>query len=147
MEPLQQAVPPISILIAEDEELVRKFLGSAIPYRFPDIAIHFAENGRIGVELFIAHTPDIVITDINMPEMDGIQMAGKIKSIKGDTKIIVITANSDTSYMDKFSEIGCEDYLFKPMEFGKLFAAIDRCIAAIALEKKVGDGAAFRIEA
>ena len=135
MKPLQQAGPPISILIAEDEELVRKFLGSAIPYRFPDIAIHFAENGRIGMELFIEHTPDIVITDINMPEMDGIQMAGKIKSIKADTKIIVITANCDTSYMEKFNEIGCEDYLLKPITFSKLFAAIDRCIAGITLER------------
>jgi YesN/AraC family two-component response regulator len=135
MKSLQPAVPPISILIAEDEELVRKFLGSAIPYRFPDIAIHFAENGRIGVELFIEHTPDIVITDINMPEMDGFQMVGKIKSIKADTKIIVITANCDMSYIDKFNEIGCDDYLLKPMEFGKLFAAIDRCIAGIAPER------------
>src|SRR6266581_6846840 len=135
MKSLQQAVPPISILIAEDEELVRKLLCSAIPFRFPDIAIHFAENGRIGVELFIEHTPDIVITDINMPEMDGFQMAGKIKSIKADTKIIVITANCDTGYRNKFSEIGYDDYLLKPLEFGKLFAAIDRCIAVIALER------------
>ncbi len=135
MKSLQQAVPPISILIAEDEELVRKLLGSAIPFRFPDIAIHFAENGRIGVELFIEHTPDIVITDINMPEMDGFQMAGKIKFIKPDTKIIVITANCDTGYRNKFSEIGYDDYLLKPLEFGKLFAAIDRCIAVIALER------------
>ncbi len=135
MKSLQQAVPPISILIAEDEELVRKLLGSAIPFRFPDIAIHFAENGRIGVKLFIEHTPDIVITDINMPEMDGFQMAGKIKSIKADTKIIVITANCDTGYRNKFSEIGYDDYLLKPLEFGKLFAAIDRCIAVIALER------------
>jgi len=135
MTPLQQAGPLISILIAEDEELVRKFLGSAIPYRFPDIAIHFAENRRIGVELFIEHTPDIVITDISMPEMDGFQMAGKIKSMKADTKIIVITANCDKSYLDKFNEIGCEDYLLKPVKFSTLFAAIDRCIAGITLER------------
>jgi YesN/AraC family two-component response regulator len=135
MKSLQPAVPPISILIAEDEELVRKFLGSAIPYRFPDIAIHFAENGRIGVELFIEHTPAIVITDISMPEMDGFQMAGKIKSIKADTRIIVITANCDTRYMDKFNEIGCEDYLLKPIKFSTLFAAIDRCIAGITPER------------
>jgi YesN/AraC family two-component response regulator len=135
MKSLQPAVPPISILIAEDEELVRKFLGSAIPYRFPDIAIHFAENGRIGVELFIEHTPAIVITDISMPEMDGFQMAGKIKSIKADTKIIVITANCDARYMDKFNEIGCADYLLKPIKFSTLFAAIDRCIAGITPER------------
>ena len=135
MKSIQPAMPPISILIAEDEELVRKFLGCAIPYRFPDIAIHFAENGRIGVELFIEHTPAIVITDISMPEMDGFQMAGKIKLMKADTKIIVITANCDKSYMDKFVEIGCEDYLLKPIKFNTLFAAIDRCFAGITLER------------
>ena len=135
MKPLQQAGPPISMLIAEDEELVRNFLGSAIPYKFPDIAIHFAENGRIGVELFIEHSPDIVITDISMPEMDGFQMAVKIKSMKADTQIIVITANCDTSYLNKFSEIGCEDYLLKPIKFSTLFAAIDRCIAGITPER------------
>ena len=51
-------------------------LCTVIRRKFPDAAIYLAENGRIGVELFKKHTPDIVITDINMPVMDGIEMAG-----------------------------------------------------------------------
>jgi YesN/AraC family two-component response regulator len=117
----------VSLLIMEDDQLARMAIGRLIAIRFPDIAVITADNGRMGVELFKEHAPEMVITDINMPGMDGIQAAGEIKSIRGDTRFIVITGHSDESYRERFNEIGCVDYIIKPINFGKLSAAIERC--------------------
>jgi YesN/AraC family two-component response regulator len=131
MEPLQHSSPAISILVVEDDKVTREVLDLMIPKKFPNVAVYTTENGSTAVELFKKHRPGIVITDIQMPEMDGIEMAGEIKSINADTKFIVVTAYSNTSYYYKFNDIGFHDFLPKPIEFDKLFAAIERCIAEI----------------
>jgi YesN/AraC family two-component response regulator len=133
MEPLQHS---ISMLIVEDEKVTREVIGVMISRKFPDVATYTAENGKVGVELFKEHTPEIVITDIQMPVMDGIEMAGEIKSLKTGTKFIVLTAFDSTDFHDKFKEIGFHDFLAKPIDFGKLFAAIGKCIAEIAMARK-----------
>ncbi len=126
----------ISLLVVEDDNTTREILGVIISHKFPDIPLYFAENGRRGVELFKAHTPEIVITDIQMPEMDGIEMAEEIKSIKSEIKLIVLTAYGTASYHEKFNCIGFNDFLTKPIEFIRLFAAIERCIAEITMERQ-----------
>ena len=83
------------------------------------------------MDLFKEHAPEIVITDINMPVMDGIEMAAEIKSIKADTRFIVMTAYSDKAYFEKFSEIGFSEYLLKPIQLSTLFAAIEKCFDEI----------------
>jgi len=118
-----------SLLFVEDDIMVCLSVGRILARQFPDASVYTAENGQIGLELFREHTPEIVITDINMPVMDGIEMAGKIRSIKTDTKFIVLTGYSDNNYLDRFSAIGFDDYIVKPIDFGKLFAAIEKCRA------------------
>lgn len=118
-----------SILIVEDDKAARDILGIMISKKFPDIALYFAENGRTGVDTFKEHAPEIVITDVNMPVMDGIQMAREIKTLKVDTMFIVITAYSDRNYFDKFNDIGFTEYIKKPIQFAMLFEAINKCIA------------------
>lgn len=132
MEPSQRSGAAVSILLVEDDKVTREVLDLMILKKFPDVTLYSTENGRIGVELFKLHRPEIVITDIQMPEMDGIEMAGEIKAIKADTLFIVVTAYGNTSYYEKFDKIGFHDFLSKPIEFAKLFAAIERCIAEIA---------------
>jgi YesN/AraC family two-component response regulator len=124
------------MLIVEDERVIREVIDVMISRRFPNAAIFVAENGKVGLELFIQNTPEIVITDIQMPVMDGISMAVEIKSIQSDTRFIVLTAFSNTGYYEKFNEIGFHDFLPKPIEFDKLFAAIEACIAEITTERK-----------
>src|ERR1044072_90292 len=72
----------ISILAVEDDKATREVLGMFINRKYPDILLYVAEDGISGIELFKAHFPEIVITDIVMPEMDGVGMSSKIKKIK-----------------------------------------------------------------
>jgi YesN/AraC family two-component response regulator len=128
-----QSLATFSLLFVEDDTMVCLSIGRILARKFPDATVYTAENGQIGLELFKGHSPEIVITDINMPVMDGIEMAGKIKSIKADTKFIVLTGYSDKNYLERFSEIGFDDYIVKPVSLGKLFAAIEKCRAEITL--------------
>ena len=124
-----------SILIVEDDRVICDMLGKVIKRKYRNVTIHLAENGRVGVDLFKEHMPEIVITDINMPEMDGMLMAAEIKLIQADARFIVMTAYNDKAYFEKFSEIGFCEYLLKPIVLPALFAAIERCVAEITAER------------
>lgn len=125
--------PKISILCVEDDPVNRNLLGIIIAQKFPDIELYSAENGRTGLDLYKEQRPDIVITDIRMPLLDGIQMAGKIKAINPETIIIVISAYSDTSYMLNAIEIGVNYYVMKPLEHQRFISVIEKSIAGINL--------------
>jgi hypothetical protein len=131
MEALPGSKSAPSLLIVEDDKVICEMLALVIQRKYRDVTIYLAENGKIGVELFKEHRPEIVITDINMPVMDGIEMAAEIKAIQADARFIVMTAYSDKAYFEKFSEIGFFAYLLKPIMLPTLFAAIEKCFDEI----------------
>lgn len=129
MEPLQKSGSAFSMLVAEDDKAAREALCLMIRKKFPDVTIYPAENGSVGLEIFNRHRPEVVVTDVNMPVMDGIRMSELIKEIQAETKFIVLTAYNEKIFFEKFSVIGFCAYILKPIEFRKLFAAIEKCIA------------------
>lgn len=133
MESPQGSRSALSVLIVEDDELAKNIICHLIAKKFPGSTINLAENGEMGVQLSREHAPDLVITDINMPKLDGIQMASEIKMIKDDVKFIVLTGYSDTYCQEKLSEIGITDLIVKPVRFGALLALVEKCIGEITL--------------
>jgi two-component system cell cycle response regulator len=121
----------ISILAVEDDETIRTLLEAIIKRKFPEIPLYVAENGKRGIELFKAYDPEIVITDIIMPEMDGVEMASMIKTMKSDIKLIVVTGYGSKKLHETMSNIGVSAFLTKPIELKGLFSEIDKCIAEI----------------
>lgn len=134
MEMINKPAPPISILVVENDDLSREILATIIPKRFPHAVVYSAADGKAGLDLMKTHSPDIVITDIFMPEMDGVRMVDRIPSVKPDTKLIVITADTERPVRKDatLSSITVDHYLFKPVCCPDLFAAIERCIAEVA---------------
>lgn len=122
----------ISLLYVEDDDVTRDLLAHMLTAR--GYRVLTAGNGREGVDLFRRHSPEIVLTDIMMPTMNGLEMARLIREEAPDTQIIVMTAFSETSYLLDAIDIGINQFVIKPVEFSKLEAAIERCIAAIQLE-------------
>ena len=137
METFSFTQPRIAILYVEDDPVTRNILGKMFPLKFPDIEFHTAGNGKIGLEQYKNLSPDIVITDINMPVMDGIKMAAEIKTLHSDAIIIIISAYSDTNYLLDAIDIGVNHYILKPIDYKKLFATIGKCIAGIILENRI----------
>jgi DNA-binding response OmpR family regulator len=123
---------PLAMLVVEDDEGAREILASVLALKFPAFAIHSADNGETGLESFRTYLPAIVITDINMPVMDGISMAGAIKSIDAGVKLIVLTAYSDKVIQKDTTTIEIDHYIPKPADYSKLFAAVEQCIEGIA---------------
>jgi putative two-component system response regulator len=112
----------LSVLYVEDDEEIRELL-SRFLQRWVG-TLHTANNGQEGAEAFHQHHPDVVVTDIKMPVMDGLEMASAIKSSSSDVPIIVITAYSERDYFIRAIEIGVDQYVTKPVNTDILLRAI-----------------------
>jgi len=119
-----------SLLFVEDDALARHVTCKLISCGFPDLVIHQAENGQVGLDLFKEQRPNIVITDINMPVMNGIQMSREIKSISPDACIIAVTAYTNKDILDDIYEIGIAHCELKPLDCKRLFEVIKCCRAS-----------------
>jgi YesN/AraC family two-component response regulator len=134
MTSISHPMPPISILIVEDERVTLELLAAILAKKLSNVTLHTAINGKEGLELFKSHMPDIVITDINMPEMNGVQMADKIRAIKPETKLIVITGDTGKLVLEDSIKNGFtfDHFIVKPVVFRELFATIEQCLGEIA---------------
>ena len=127
----------IALLYVEDESDARGMVSRMLLMNYPTLQLYGAENGVAGLELYREHLPEIVMTDINMPVMDGIRMSREIKSINPEALIIAVTAHSDTSYLLNALEIGIDHYVLKPINYDELFAALDKILEQITLKRLV----------
>ena len=125
----------ISLLYVEDDPATREQLGFLLKRSVSKLYV--AANGRQGIELFRAHAPDIVITDIMMPVMNGLDMAREIRKQNPDCQIIVLTAYSDTGYLLDSISIGINHYIQKPVDLGKLTQSISACSDYIQLKRRL----------
>ncbi len=124
-----RAVKNDVILYVEDDEISRKSLSLIIKRRYPGITLLLAGNGREGLALFELERPGLVISDIVMPIMDGIQMIKEIREISTDTGIIVTSASCDLEPVMHAIGLDSRFYLCKPIDISKLFNAIDEWLA------------------
>jgi len=122
-----------SILYVEDESSIRKELGIFLK-RFC-ITLHMAVDGKEGLELFHQHNPDIVISDIKMPNMNGIDMAKVIKEIDTEKPIIFTTAHSESGYTLEAIDMQVDGYILKPIILKKLQTKLDFIIKQLNLKK------------
>jgi YesN/AraC family two-component response regulator len=131
MPPSDSPQQNVSLLCVEDDPVSRDHIYRMISMKFPDVELHMAENGKIGLELFKERMPQIVMTDIKMPIMDGVTMTGEIKAICPDTKIIIVAANCNADYLLYDKDI--DHCVVKPIDYKILFAVIEKCIADIRI--------------
>lgn len=87
-----------------------------------------AQNGDEGLKKFKKFKPDLVITDIAMPIMDGLDMAREIKEISDDVPIVVLSAYSEKERLLRSIDIGIDKYLIKPVDIEELFKVLDYLI-------------------
>lgn len=127
------------LLYVEDEAAARKALSKIITKNYPGLHFFAAENGAAGLELFREKQPEIVLTDMSMPVMDGIQMSRKIKELNAGTVIIAVTAYGDPYYLQHAIEIGIRHYVLKPVISDKLFEMIDNTIEELSLKRQVSE--------
>ncbi|MDP2236097.1 MAG: response regulator [Bacteroidales bacterium] len=125
----------ISVLFVDDEKILRTVYGKLIG----DIVenVFLAENGQQGLEIYQKYIPDLVITDIKMPLMNGLDMTVMIKKLNPQARVILLSAYSESHYFIRAIDIGVKVFLLKPVENHKLFRIIDEQVHEIQLEKKM----------
>ncbi|MBF0564897.1 MAG: response regulator [Nitrospirae bacterium] len=112
----------VSVLYVEDEYLVRESIARFLKRRCK--AVYEAENGKAGLELYNRHDVDIVITDLEMPVMNGFEMVKRILKTDGTPPIIITTGYNDDEHLVKEA---CER-MIKPIDEDKLIRAILFCL-------------------
>lgn len=113
----------LKVLYVEDEELVREQLAQFIKRRVGKL--YLASDGEEGIMKFKQHQPDIVITDLKMPKVDGIEMAKKIRNIDSISPIIITTAISDVESVIHTIDVGIDKYIVKPIDTKELIKAME----------------------
>jgi DNA-binding NtrC family response regulator len=103
----------------------------------PDWEILSAENGQAGLEAAVKHQPEVVLTDINMPEMDGLKLLSEIRSGRSLTQVIVMTGRDDNDAPVKALRGGASDYLHKPLDIEEMLIAVDRALKRSKLEQQL----------
>ena len=116
-------------LYVEDEQAAREEVLVFLRRRAREILV--AANGEEGLALFREKRPELVITDIRMPVLDGLGMAKAIKALDPDVKIIITSAHGDTPSLLAAIDSDVDAYVMKPLETGKLLAAMTKCAEVI----------------
>ena len=112
----------LSVLFIDDEPLLRLSATLSLGRKFS--TVYTAEHGKEGLELFKLHRPDIVITDINMPEMDGMELAREIRKLDSRTPILFISANQYDELTDRLNSMASASFIQKPFTTADLFHSI-----------------------
>ena len=124
-----------TILYIEDDEGVRTINSRFLTRMFHKL--YEAKDGEEGFYLYEKHNPDIILTDIQMPKMDGITLAKKIREIDKTTKIIISTAFSDKNYLIEAVELKLDKYIIKPLTSRNLIPTITKVINDLKNEKEI----------
>ncbi len=115
---------PVNIIIIDDHSLVREGIKQLLELD-GDIKVKGeAGNGEEGIELIQTTNPDVVLLDINMPVMNGLQMLQKLKENKLEVKILILTIHNEIEYLAKAVEIGINGYVLKDSDSEILKKAI-----------------------
>lgn len=131
---MEGKVMDMKILYVEDDQVIRESIVKFLERRFKHV--YSAENGLEGLKLFEHHSPDIIITDIQMPVMNGLEMVKKIKESAPSLPIVVMSAYSESSYLLSAIEIGIDHYILKPVDKKRLVSVLDD-LAAIKLNELI----------
>ena len=120
-----EAIKDLSVLFVDDEEVVIDIMQDILPMLFKNS--YFAKNGIEGIEQFKEHKPDIIITDLSMPYLDGISMLKIIKEFDEDIKIICLSGHNEKQQIEACKNLNGA-FVIKPISSNILYNALDEIL-------------------
>jgi two-component system cell cycle response regulator len=133
----KEILKDICVLYVEDENDVREFTAKLLDSLLKKVYV--AEDGLEGLKIFEENKNDIdlIISDINMPKMDGLTMCEAIKKINTEIPLVITSAHNDTNFLRRSIEIGVTTYAMKPIDLYQLVGSIIKAMEPIILKKKL----------
>ena len=122
----------LTLLYIEDDKALREQFMRVLTPRFKEV--YEAEDGEEALRKYEHYHPDMILSDINLPKIDGLEVIRKIRESDQETSIVVLSAYSDQEKLFKAIKLGLSDYLTKPVPYKKLLALLESL--ALKLEKK-----------
>lgn len=118
------------LLMIDDNEALKTFIEKIITTRFNNIDFIKAENGADGLVKLVEHRPDLILLDINMPEMTGIEFIKKLRSDYSDINIpvIMLTSVNDKETIQMLAENNVADYILKPVNINDFAKKINKTL-------------------
>ncbi|KEA43728.1 hypothetical protein CR67_08485 [Campylobacter hyointestinalis subsp. hyointestinalis] len=125
----------LKVLYAEDEEGIRKNIADSLRYYVKEV--FETSNGDEAYRIYQDKAPDIILSDIHMPILNGIELVKKIREQDRKTPIIMITAHIDKKYLMDAVELHMEKYLVKPIDLDILLQTLEKCVSILDINNIV----------
>lgn len=125
------------ILVVDDESIVLESVSQIIRLEFSDIIIETARNSREGLIKFETFRPQIVMTDIKMPGMNGLEFVERIRQMDRHVKVIIVSAYDYFEFAKEAVKFNVEDYILKPMTKNKLVATLSGIVEKLQKEDEI----------
>lgn len=113
----------MKVLVIEDEKSIIDAINVAFEFRWPDVQLISSITGKKGVNLAMKESPDIIILDLNLPDINGFEVLKEIRKSSA-VPVIILTVRSDDEDMLKGLEAGADDYIIKPFNYMTLLARV-----------------------
>jgi two-component system cell cycle response regulator len=134
-EGLQKYLQCLTVLYVEDEEESREQYREFLARLVGELVI--AKNGTEGLEAWRHYKPDIIITDILMPVMDGLSMLREIRTVDREISVIVLSAFEETEYLIQSIDLGVSSYVIKPVDVSKFTDVLLKCAQDLLVKAKL----------
>ncbi len=123
------------ILIVDDEEAIRTFCQRALERK--EYFVETAENGRIALEKLKEKWFNLLLTDLRMPELDGLALLHQVKKLYPSTEVVIVTAYGDIESAVEAMKEDAFDYVLKPFEIDKLYTVVEHALEKQRLAQEV----------
>ena len=125
-----------NLLIAEDEKYLREKVTKNVDWEGHGYTVFVASDGEEALEMIRSQPIDILVTDIRMPGMDGLELTAEAKAINPDLKIIVISGHAEFELAQASIRLGVEDYLLKPFRTKRLLEVVEKARTKLEAERE-----------
>lgn len=130
---------PARILIVDDDQALLEALPETISGRMPEVTVDVADSGRTALARIEQHDYDAVVTDIKMPEMDGLTLLGKVREVRVDVPVLLVTGHGERDLAIRALRGGAYDFIEKPIDRDHFVASLRRAIQARQLKRRVDE--------
>jgi len=130
---IKELCSDFSVLLVDDEEAARTQVYNILILFFS--TVYSAQDGEEAFEIYKDKKPDLIITDLTMPKMDGFGLIDFVRSINKNQKVIVMSAHTETDVIVKSIRSGVDGYILKPIDATQMFEAIEKTANLVKLEK------------
>lgn len=125
----------MTILYAEDEIGIRQNIADSLRYYVKDV--YEANDGEEAYDIYKDKSPDIILSDIHMPNVNGIEFIKKVRKEDRNIPVVMITAYTDKEYLLEAVTLHMEKYIVKPLDLDDLFETLDQCVNILDSNNKI----------